>query len=97
MEELYDIWSRKYFEKLGSDSTINTIKVAWKYCTSAYKMKVSDIRIHNIKGCMEEGTIVVKGIERRVTPNTRSRIKSLFNLMFNYAVIINITKDLEIL
>ena len=70
MEELCDIWSRKYFEKLGSDSTINTIKVAWKYCTSVYKMKVSDVLIRHIKGCMEEGTIVVKGIERRAMPNT---------------------------
>lgn len=86
VKELYERWSEKYFEKLGADSSINSIKVAWKYCTKIYDMKVSDLRIRHVKGCMEEGTITVKGIERKATPNTQSRIKSIFNNMLDYAV-----------
>lgn len=86
VKELYELWSRKRFEKLGSDSTINSIKVAWKYCTAVYDMKVADLRIRHIKSCMEEGFIIVKGIQRKATPNTQSRIKSIFNQMLDYAV-----------
>lgn len=86
VKELYERWSTKYFDKLGSDSSINSIKVAWKYCTGVYNMKVTDLRIRHIKGCMEDGAITVKGIERKATPNTQSRIKSIFNQMLDYAV-----------
>ena len=49
-------------------------------------MRVKDIRARHIKGCMENGIALVKGKERTPTANIKSRIKSLFNLMLDYAV-----------
>lgn len=84
--ELYDKWTNAYFDTLKNDSSQRTITSAWKYCSSIYYMKVSDVRARHIKGCMENGTALIKGKEQHPTPSTQARIKSLFNLMFDYAV-----------
>lgn len=74
--ELYDQWSTKYFAGLKSASSKRTIISAWKYCTSVKNMRVIDVRARHIKGCMEEAP----------SANLKSRIKSLFNLMLDYAL-----------
>lgn len=84
--ELYDKWTNQYFQTLKSNSSERTITSAWKYCSSVYYMRVKDIRARHIKGCMENGIALVKGKERTPTANIKSRIKSLFNLMLDYAV-----------
>lgn len=76
VKELYEKWTDEYFAKLKSRSSERTIKSAWSYCSSVSNMRVRDIRARHIKGCMDEGT----------TPNIKSRIKSLFNLMLDYAL-----------
>ena len=86
VKELYERWSTEYFKTLNSDSSIRTITSAWSYCSSVYDMRVSDIRARHIKGCMEEGTIHIKGKEQHPSAGTKSRIKSMFNLMLDYAV-----------
>lgn len=81
VKELYDEWSKKYFENIKSSST-RTITSAWAYCTSVYDLRAKDIRPKHIKYCMEYGEYDKK------TPsaNTKSRIKSMFNLMLDYAL-----------
>lgn len=74
--ELYDQWSVKHFEKFKADSSKRTITSAWSYCSSIKNMRVMDIRARHIKGCMEEAK----------TANLKARIKSLFNLMLDYAL-----------
>ncbi len=86
MSELYDRWSRQYFEILNSQSSINNIVTAWKYCSAIYGMRVSDVRVRHVKGCIDEGTIIVRGKERNASANTKSRIKSVLNQMLDYAV-----------
>lgn len=86
VKQLYDKWTDEYFKTLNSDSSVRTVKSAWAYCSSIYDMRVMDVRSRHIKGCMEEGTAVIKGKERRPTPNVKSRIKSMFNLMLDYAL-----------
>jgi integrase/ribosomal protein L37E len=86
VEQLYERWSNEYFKTLKSDSSIRTITSAWKYCSSVYNMRACDIRARHIKGCMEEGTAIVKGKETKPSAGTKSRIKSVFNLMFDYAL-----------
>lgn len=85
-KELYERWSTEYFKTLQSTSSVRTISSAWAYCTSVYDMRVVDIRARHIKGCMEEGVVITNDKERRPTPNLKSRIKSLFNLMLDYAL-----------
>lgn len=75
MKELYELWSKEYFKKIASAS-IRTITSAWSYCTPIYDEYVSVIRPRHIKQCMEQTD----------SPNTKARIKSMFNLMLDYAV-----------
>lgn len=49
-------------------------------------MRVMDVRARHVKGCMEEGVAVVRGKEQRPTATMKNKIKSLFNLMLDYAV-----------
>lgn len=90
VQQLYDKWSDEYFSKLASESSIRTITSAWNYCSSIYNMRASDIRARHIKGCMEEGYRIEtrgkrKGEKIYASASTKSRIKSLFNLMLDYA------------
>lgn len=86
LEELYDRWSKEYFSSLNSYSSVRNVTTAWGYCSAIYDMKAADVRVRHIKGCMEEGTRIIYGKERHASANTKSRIKSMFNLMLDYAV-----------
>lgn len=86
VSQLYEKWTEEYFKTLKSPSSERTITAAWAYCSSAYDLRASDIRARHIKGCMEEGVAIVKGKERTPTAGVKSRIKSMFNLMLDYAL-----------
>lgn len=91
MAELYEKWSGSYFPTLSSSSSIRTVTSAWSYCSSIYTMRVKDVRTRHLKGCMEEGyRIGIKGKEKDKkifpSPGTKARMKSVFNLMLDYAV-----------
>jgi integrase len=86
VKELFGKWTDEYFKTLKSDSSISAVRSAWTYRPSVYGMRATDIRTRHIKGCMENGTALVKG--KNQTPNAfvKNRIKSLFNLMLDYAL-----------
>lgn len=86
VKELYERWTKEYFKKFKSSSSCGGIKAAWAYCTPLYTMRVSEVRAYHIKGCMEEGVAVSRGKARHATANVKCRIKSLFNLMLDYAL-----------
>lgn len=86
VQELYEKWSEEYFKTLKKNSSQRTIKSSWSYCSSIYKMRVSDVRARHIKGCMEEGFVKTKDGIKTPTAGIKSRIKSMFNLMLDYAV-----------
>ena len=90
VSQLYEKWSDEYFEK-RDEAYVRTIKSAWSYCSAVYDMRAKDIRARHIKGCMEDGyRIETKGKKKgemiKASANTKSRIKSLFNLMYDYAL-----------
>ncbi len=84
--QLYEKWSDEYFKTLKSLSSVRTITSAWAYCNSVYNMRVVDIRARHIKGCIEEGQATIRNETHFPSASTKSRIKSLFNLMLDYAV-----------
>lgn len=84
--QLYEKWSTEYFKTLKSDSSARTIKSAWMYCSSIYDMRVNDVRARHIKGCMDNGTAIINGVEKHASAGTKTRIKSMFNLMLDYAL-----------
>lgn len=89
VEQLYEKWSNEYFSKISS-SAARTVTAAWSYCSSIYDMRAKDVRARHIKGCINEGyRIETKGKEKgkKIYPSSgiKSRIKSTFNLMLDYA------------
>ena len=88
--EVYEKWSEEYFSKI-EPSSARTVTSAWTYCGSLYNMRMKDVRARHIKGCMEEGYRIEttgkrKGEKIYPSAGTKSRIKSLFNLMMDYAL-----------
>lgn len=86
MAELYDRWSEEYFKTLNSESAIRVVRSAWAYCTSIYNVRVIDIRPRHVKICIDEGSITYNGKVRYPSAGMKTRMKSIFNLMLDYAV-----------
>jgi integrase len=87
---LYEKWSGQYFENLKSDSSARTITAAWAYCSALYDIRVKDIRPRHIKWVMENGEVTIqrgkkKGEKQKASAGTKARIKSMFNLLLDYA------------
>lgn len=75
--EVYEKWSEQYFNTLSNPSSIRTVKAAYAYCNGLYNMRMRDIKVSHL-----EGTV----LNADVGSATKSRIKSLFNMMYKYAV-----------
>lgn len=89
-KELYEKWSEEYFKKLSGVSSQRTITSAFSYCSTLYNIKMRDIRVYHLQECMEKGYVIPergkdKGKKRYATAGTKARMKSMFNLMFDWA------------
>lgn len=84
--QLYEKWTEEYFKTLNAESSSRTIANAWLYCSAVYDMRAKDLRARHIKGVMEDGVAIIRGEEKHTSPNMKGRIKSLFNLMLDYAL-----------
>lgn len=74
MHDLYDEWFNQLDTR--SDTYKRTVKSAWDKCKKLYNMPVIDIRAAHMKCCIDECA----------SPNMKRRVKSLLNLMLDYAV-----------
>ena len=83
MQELYDKWLPEYEKTVKSTKSATS---AWAYCSGVYKMRVMDIRARHVKGCMEEGIAVIRGKAQHPSATMKNQIKSLFNMMLDYAL-----------
>lgn len=91
LAELYEKWTAEYFPTLESESSPRTIIAAWRYCHAIQGMRVKDIRARHIKGIMEDGYVIpdrgkAAGTKVPASAGTKARIKSMFNLMLDYAL-----------
>ena len=91
VKQLYEIWFAEYSRSISSKTSISQTKAAWKYCTGIYDMRVKALRPRHIKKCMDEGTAMFRNEPRTAPPKVKARIKTLFNLMLDYAVEYEIT------
>ncbi|MBR3607571.1 MAG: tyrosine-type recombinase/integrase [Lachnospiraceae bacterium] len=76
---------------LSSDSSIRTVTSAYAYCSGLYYMKIRQIGAGHIKDAMNHGYVIEtrgknKGQRKYASPCTQERIKSMCNLMFDYAL-----------
>lgn len=84
MTELYEKWSKEYLKTVAT-SNVRSIQSAWNYCSVLYEMRVADVRAKHLKKCIDGASREGKGKIIQASANTKSRIKSMFNLMFDYA------------
>lgn len=89
-KDLYEMWSEGYFKELEGVSSERTIISAFKYCHSLYNMRMRDIRVYHLEECMNTAYVIStrgkdKGEKRYASAETKARMKSMFNLMFDYA------------
>lgn len=74
--DVYEKWTASYFPTIGASST-RTITAAYRYCKPLYGIRMKDIRVEHL-----EQTI----LNADVGNSTKGRIKSVFNLMYKYAM-----------
>lgn len=89
-EALYKKWSNSYFNELNGISSIRTVTSAWLYVTPSFRrlnaaslqsQAMKDFILHDAQKLEEDGSFT------KASDNIRSRIKSMFNLMYDYAVL----------
>jgi len=74
--EVYDEWSKQHFEEIVP-SAQRTWKSAYNYCKPIYNMRFKDIRVEHLEGIIRDAA---------TGQSTKQRIKSLFNLMYKWAL-----------
>ncbi len=76
-ERVYKLWSNEHFKKV-SDSSVERYSNAYrKYCKPLYKMRFKDIRLSHLQGVIDDSGMAHP---------TRASIKTLFNVLFTYAM-----------
>lgn len=88
VQEVYKEWTTKHFQTIKEASTVG-IMSAWAYCSSAYNMKISEVRSKDIRYCMEHGYTMPDGPDgarKYPSPPTQRRIKNVWALLLDYAV-----------
>ena len=90
MEELYIAWCDTHQRNVKPQS-MNWTDNAWRYCNSIYSMKVRDVRTRHLKGCIDDGFILIENEKRRPPKTVVNNMKSLLNMMMDYAVEFELT------
>lgn len=88
LQQLYERWSKEYFKTLKNDSAKRSILSSWEYVDARIKQQeVSSLDILSLREVINNAKrITEKGDIIHASPNIQSRIKSMLNLMFDYAV-----------
>ena len=74
--DVYELWSKEHFETIVP-SACRTWKSAYSYCSSLYNMRFKDLRASHLEGAIRDAD---------VGSPTKSRMKSLFNMLYRYAL-----------
>ena len=91
VKELFEKWFAVYEPTLKGENSARTVTYAFSYMHTIENMKVRDVRVRHIEGCINDAYIISergkdKGKRKNASANTKARMKSVFNLMFDFAV-----------
>ena len=75
--EVYEMWSEKYFATLESASSNRTITAAYNHVKNIWHRDFASLSIQDMRDAIEQSDN---------TPSIQSRIKSMFNLIYDFAV-----------
>lgn len=73
--ELYEKWSEEHFKKLNNKPSIRTYTAAFNHSKPLHNMRFKDIRPNHLEGTIENAD---------VGQATKSRMKSMYNLIYRY-------------
>lgn len=76
-EEMYKKWHDFFFDEDANRSTLKNYKTAYNHCKPLYKMKMADIRLHDMQQVLDS---CPTGYQ------SASRIKILLNKLFEWCV-----------
>lgn len=76
-KDVYDEWSERYYATLTNTSSARSYTSAFNYTTMLHNRNIQEITITMMKDCINNASCGAA---------TQGRIKSLFNLVFDYAV-----------
>lgn len=87
MEDLFQRWRAENITEMA-DETVSGYDQKWKFCGAIKDMYVRDVRERHIKNVLENGEYISKTGRQvhHITDNSRKQLKSLLNMMFDYAV-----------
>ena len=92
--DLYEAWFGEYVKTLKSDSSIRTISSTYKYCKDIVDMPIRKIGPGHLKDLINNAYIIEKtGEKKYASACTKERIKSMCNMMFDYALERRLTLD----
>ena len=75
--EVYQMWSEKYFSTLENNSSNRTIAAAYNHVKGIWHRDFASLSIQDMRDAIEQPTN---------SPSIQSRIKSMLNLMYDFAV-----------
>lgn len=75
-EQVYDKWSDTHFKTIVP-SAVRTWKSAFNHAAPLHKMPMKDIRVAHLEGAINNA---------KVGASTKSRMKSMYNMMYRYAM-----------
>lgn len=85
-QDVFDLWYEDYCEEV-SEKTAKNDKFLLNYIPAICSTKFSDLRPYNLKSSINDAYRVEKTGEIIIaSPRTQSRIKTLYNSVFDYAV-----------
>lgn len=74
--DVYEKWSTKKFEEITA-SAVRTYKSAYSYCKPIYDVKMNELKIAQLQNVIDTAD---------VGATTKARIKSMFNLLYDYCM-----------
>jgi len=80
--EVYEKWSNKKFSEISA-SAVRTYKSAYSYCKPLYDIKMNELTVDQLQDIVDHA---------EVGATTRARIKSMFNLLYDFCMQRDIVK-----
>jgi len=85
MQELYDKFCVEHFKNV-SPGQAQSLKRAWAFCSDIYTKKVITTKVPQLRSCIQNARVTDKHNKTtEATDNIKNNIKSLLNLMYDYA------------
>lgn len=90
INELYEKWSDEYCKEVKSATTVRSIRSIWEYVPSEIRIKkVTEMSPQALKDFIMNQTRKTEKSQKVVeaSDGIKTRIKSMFNMMYDYAVL----------